>query len=249
MLRGLGRGHGHWGSFAEKIQQAFPEDKFYFLDLPGNGSLNGEESPLEISQYISFLEQQLTNSDFFQHPGRTLGMGLSLGGMVMTEWAREFHTRFEKIFLINSSAANLSYPWERISWLVLYTSLKQIFMSSTEKFEMSSLLVTTSLTKSQLHNEYHHDVLRNMAFTDKFSVTDKNVLRQTVAAARYSFPPESPGPAVILVGSMDRFVQPECSYAIQKIWKCKIEIHPTAGHDIAFEDPDWVINTMRLHRN
>lgn len=249
LLRGLGRGHGHWGSFAEKVQRAYPEDKFYFVDLPGNGSLNFEESPLQIHRYVSSLEQQLIKADFFHHGGTTIGIGLSLGGMVMTEWARIHHQRFEKIFLINSSAANFSYPWERISWLVLSTSLKQIGTSNIEVFETNSLLVTTSLTKEQLQNEFRNDLLHNTAFTEKFPITVKNIIRQTIAAARYTFPLKSPVPAVILVGSKDRFVRPACSYAIQKTWNCKMNVHPTAGHDIAFEDPNWVIQTIGLHRN
>ncbi len=248
LVRGLGRGHGHWGSFTEKVQLAFPEDRFYFLDLPGNGSLNFEESPLKIPEYVSFLEKQLAKTDYFQQNGHTFGIGLSLGGMVMTEWARVQPRRLEKIFLINSSAANFSFPWERISWLVLYTSMKQILESSTEVFETNSLLVTTSLSKEQLQNEFRNDVLRNMEFTTRFPITDKNILRQTVAAARYSLPLQNPVPAILLVGSKDRFVRPECSYAIHKVWNCKMHIHPTAGHDMAFEDPQWVIETLGLHR-
>ena len=52
LLRGLGRGHGHGGVFAKKLQLKFSEDQFEFMDLPGNGTQFKEASPCHISAYV-----------------------------------------------------------------------------------------------------------------------------------------------------------------------------------------------------
>ena len=36
VLRGLGRGHGHWGTFLKKMETAFPNDRFYWLEILKN---------------------------------------------------------------------------------------------------------------------------------------------------------------------------------------------------------------------
>ena len=51
---------------------------------------------------------------------------------------------------------------------------------------------------------------------------------------------------VLLSGAKDRFVNPKCSEDIKKNWGCDLWTHPNAGHDIAFEDPKWLIDKLIL---
>ena len=100
-IRGLGRGHGHWGTFIKKFETAVQNDSVYWLDLPGNGFLNNQVSPLKIPTYILAMEEQLKATDFFQVEGKTLGVGLSMGAMVLTEWSQQQNSFFDKIYLMS----------------------------------------------------------------------------------------------------------------------------------------------------
>jgi len=247
VLRGLGRGFGHWGSFQDKLRGAFPRDEIYFIDLPGNGTLNQETSPIHISDYVEYLENQLKMTAFYETEGPVYGIGLSLGGMVMTEWARQFEDFFTRIFLINTSASNFSGPWRRISIPVFLNSIKQVFNKKglVEDFELNSLLITTSLDAQKIRKEFAHDHQSNVAFTKEYPITKKNILRQLFAASRYFFPQTLKTSVVLINGAKDRFVNPACSVDIQKRWSCKLVTHPTAGHDIAFEDAAWLIDVIQ----
>lgn len=245
VLRGLGRGYGHWGSFQHKMREAFPNDELYFIDLPGNGVMNGQSSPLKIGQYVSYLENQLKMSAFYETEGPVYGIGLSLGGMVMTEWASQFETFFTKIFLINTSASNFSKPWKRISIPVFLNTAKQVFKMTVEQSELNSLKITTNLSEETIRGEFGDDYKSNIAFTKKYPITKENVLRQLFAASRYFFPGAMTTPTVLINGAKDRFVNPSCSVDIQEVWKCKLVTHPTAGHDVAFEDGPWIIKQLK----
>ncbi len=247
VLRGLGRGHGHWGTFIQKLASALPEDKIYWLDLPGNGFLNAQTSPLAIEDYVSSLEQQLKATDFFDSHGRTIGVGLSLGAMVMAEWAHQHPSRFNKIFLVNTSAANLSKPWKRISMRVFANTLKQLFTSELEQFELNSLKITTTLSEEIIKSKFNDDYKAVIEFTKKYPITMRNILRQLLAASRYVFPKQPAVPTTLISGAGDRFVNPTCSDDIKRWWQCDLVIHPTAGHDLAFEDSSWLIETLKAH--
>ncbi len=244
LLRGLGRSAGHWGSFRTQIEKAFPLEHFYFLDLQGNGKFNSYSSPIEIANYIAPLEQQLRDSNYFEIDGPTIGVGLSLGGMVLTEWSQQVAGRYQQIFLINSSGSNLSYPWQRLSLKVLALAIRSFWIKNRVEHEINSLLVTSSLTRDEILKKYSEELQNNVFVSEKFPIALNNVLRQAIAGARYSIPSKINTSATLIVGEKDAFVNADCSRAIQQKWNCKIEIHPTAGHDISFQDSAWLIRAI-----
>ena len=83
-----------------------------------------------------------------------------------------------------------------------------------------------------------------LSFTQTNSTYAANVLRQLLAASIYSFPEKAPTEVVLMSGGKDKFVSAQCSKDIENKWQCKHIIHPTAGHDISFQFPDWVIEQI-----
>lgn len=245
-IRGLGRGHGHWGTFINKFESAVPNDRVYWLDLSGNGFLNNKVSPLTIPKYILALEEQLKVTDFFQVEGKTIGVGLSFGAMVMTEWSQQQNQIFDKMFLINTSAANFSKPWKRISFRVFLNAIRQLLTAKVEKFELNSLYFTTNLSFEKITNEFQDSYQAVIQFSKNYPIKKINILRQLIAASRYFFPKKMPCLVILLNGAKDRFVNPLCSADIKMNWSCDLWTHPTAGHDIAFEDPNWLIDKLKL---
>jgi hypothetical protein len=68
-----------------------------------------------------------------------------------------------------------------------------------------------------------------------------NTIRQLLAAASFKVADFRPSiPIQILGASMDRMVSVECSIKISKTWNLPLELHPTGGHDLTVDDPEWV---------
>ena len=59
LLRGLTREARHWGGFAELLRREIPDARVIAPDLPGNGSLNEQKSPLRVEQMVEALREQL----------------------------------------------------------------------------------------------------------------------------------------------------------------------------------------------
>jgi predicted alpha/beta hydrolase family esterase len=42
----------------------------------------------------------------------------------------------------------------------------------------------------------------------------------------------------------DQMVSPHCSAALARHWACALWEHPSAGHDLALDDPQWLARTV-----
>ena len=150
LIRGLSRGAGHWASFQNKLSEHFPHDHFYYIDIPGNGYLNQITTPLAISNFIPHFEKQLFEQKFNQELP-TYGLSLSLGSMAMVEWSKQYPHLFQKIILMNTSAANFSNIFQRLSPTALLLGFKLLInKKNLYQREILSLLATTSLNQSQI---------------------------------------------------------------------------------------------------
>lgn len=244
LIRGLGRGSGHWGPFPEKLKQAFPDDSIYFVDVPGNGQLHKLDTPLKISEFISHLDEQLLQQNFnFQNP--TYGYSLSLGSMAMVEWAQQRPDLFKKIYISNTSAANFSNVFKRLSVDALKLGFRMRKMKSHHERELASLLLTTTLSEQQILNDYKKAYESMIDFSHTHCARPRNILRQLIAAATYSFPSEPPVETILMSGGKDQFVSAKCSIDIEIAWQCPHIVHPEAGHDISFQFPDWVVEKLK----
>jgi pimeloyl-ACP methyl ester carboxylesterase len=244
LIRGLARGIGHWASFQDRLKNAFPHDAIHSIDIEGNGLLYQKRTPLNIKHFIRNFKNQLKAQNFnFSIP--TYGLSLSLGSMAMVEWARQEPHFFKKIILMNTSAANFSNVLSRLSPQAMILGLRLAGLNSLIDREVESLYLTTSLERDQIRRDFKHDLELIVHFSQKYPTQIINIFRQLIAAASYRFPQKSPTDILILNGSKDKFVSPQCSIDIAKKWNCEIRIHPEAGHDISFQFPDWVIEQMR----
>jgi pimeloyl-ACP methyl ester carboxylesterase len=77
-------------------------------------------------------------------------------------------------------------------------------------------------------------------------VSRRNVIRQLVAAANYrGAAPTAKIPILVLTSTEDRLVDPACSRALAAHLGAPVREHPTAGHDLPLDDPDWVVDRIR----
>ena len=113
------------------------------------------------------------------------------------------------------------------------------------KREVLSLQATTSLSKTELLNRYTDDLKKLADYSTVHGTQKLNILRQLIAAALYQFPKQKPCDVILINGRQDKFVSPKCSHAIAKNWSLDLVHHNIAGHDIAFQFPDWIVEQMR----
>lgn len=247
LIRGLARGMGHWGEFPDKLQKAFPNDKIYYVDVPGNGSLKDVPTPFKVSEFIASFEEQLKKQNF-NSTLPTYGYSLSLGSMGMVEWANQRPGFFKKIFISNTSAANFSNVFKRLSVDAMKLGLRMSSLRTPEEREIASLEVTTTLSKDQILTDFKKSYDQMLSYSITNSAYPKNILRQLIAASKYAFPKNPPTEVILMSGSKDRFVSAQCSRDIENHWRCTHVIHPEAGHDISFQFPEWIIEQINLSK-
>ena len=64
------------------------------------------------------------------------------------------------------------------------------------------------------------------------------------AASAWRPPPASKVPLLVLCSDTDRLVQASCSHAIAQHYGGTLACHPTAGHDITCDAPEWVADQI-----
>lgn len=238
LLRGLGRESRHWGRFPEVLNRNISVDSVHCIDLPGNGEYYREVSPLLIRKYT---EHVVAHAQEIDPPYGVIG--LSLGGMVALNWSQRDAARcIEKMVLINTSTG-FSPFYQRARPSALPTVFGSYFRLSLEKREKAVLRLISN------HHADDPDLLGEwIEIQRERPVRRSNVLRQLVAAAGFTPEEEKPRCETLLLASdLDRLVDPLCSYKLQNTWDWLLELHPTAGHDLPLDVPDWVVKKLREH--
>lgn len=238
LLRGLTRESRHWGSFRETLRAECPAAEVYAIDLPGNGSLNRQESPVRVEEMAEDCRRQL----------RELGLAppyfvlaMSLGAMVAVAWATRYPDEIGGCVLINTSLRPFS-PFHHRLRPRSYLSLIEILVQATDaEHRERTILRLTSCDAER------PEVLADWAnYRRQAPVSGRNALRQLLAAARYKAPSVKPlPPLLILASTQDRLVDPRCSRRLAACWGTTIAEHPTAGHDLPLDDAPWVASQLR----
>lgn len=236
-LRGLVREAGHWSGFLERFEKAFPDREAVPLDLPGNGVHFREASPLSVGEMTAFVRKE-----FLKKKGESNHLfALSLGAMVALEWLHRWPKDIESAVLLNTSVRGLSPLHHRLR-PQNYPRVLKMMLSGDKTFTESSILAMTS------NNTARHEELTAawVKIQEQRPVSVKNSLRQLLAAARFHPPQKKPSlPLLILNGGGDQLVHPNCSQAIAKHWKIPVKVHPSAGHDLTLDEPEWVIEQLK----
>jgi pimeloyl-ACP methyl ester carboxylesterase len=240
-LRGLIRGTGHWADFTEHFRRHFPneaKDQMIFIDLAGNGEDFQATSPWNLSEYLHHVRDNTLEQ---RKNLRLKVVSMSMGAMLTVEWMRQYPGEIEQAFLINTSAANFSLPLQRFQIQNFWPLLLEKVQHPLEK-----KIISISYN-SQSRLEQFSKQLSD--YSNSHPVSPSNALRQITAAAKYSFPRKSPGNVVLMACEKDRLVQTQCSKIIAEAWKAPLELHPWAGHDLPFDDPQWVLEKIKLRSN
>ena len=239
LLRGLMRETRHWGDFPMVLQQALPHARLHLLDLPGNGQLHDQDSPSRVAQMTETCRQQL---QAMQLPPPYHLLALSLGAMVVCDWAARYPEEVACGVLINTSLRPFS-PFYRRLRPHNYLQLPTLLLADAMLRERTILELTSSRPAPP------HLLAQWSQWRRQYPVTRRNAWRQLCAAMRYRAPDAAPAvPLLVLSGKGDRLVDPRCSQALARQWRIPLREHPTAGHDLPLDDPQWVATQVREWR-
>jgi len=243
LLRGIGHEREHWGVMLDELQETFPQDLFLPLDISGTGVHCKQTASLSVTSY----REQIRDEALKMASPPFVLMGLSLGAMVLYDWARHYPKEVDCLIMINSSLGRYSLPWQRLRFGVWCEMIKADLNPDPLEKELGILRAI-----SEKKSLYGPVARQRMAIMEKHPVTNCNKLRQLVAAARYLGSDSAPSVPILLLSSLgDRLCDPICSVQMQSKWKALHKVHPWAGHDLSLDDPYWVLDKLRafLHRN
>jgi pimeloyl-ACP methyl ester carboxylesterase len=231
-LRGLTRESRHWGDFLTQFEQALPQSQVLALDLPGNGLLNRQRSPLQVADMVLHCRDQLAQRQI-KPPYHVLAM--SLGAMVAVAWAGAYPQEVRAQVLINTSLRPFSSFYQRLRPQNYGLLLRLALLGATPAQWARAVLRLTS-------NRQPEEVLSHwLALQQSHPVSRANALRQLLAAAQFCAPMSRPlTPTLVLASRQDQLVSVACSQALVRQWRCDFRRHPDAGHDLPLDDGPWV---------
>jgi pimeloyl-ACP methyl ester carboxylesterase len=238
-LRGLAREKGHWGSFLERFQETFPGDHVMGMDAPGVGEFRDLNCPRSMPQIFQFVRGRVVERTSAQ--ARFSIVAISMGGMVALEWMRQRPDELECCVLMNTSLKSLSPIYQRLRWQVWRRFLNVV---STQIPRDRERALIELLMNSEDARQRALPLWIKLAV--EHPVRYSNFLNQLLAAATFHGFKEKPSVPVLLLSSLgDRFTDPSCSEALHEKWGWPVECHPWAGHDLPWDDPEWVLQKIR----
>ena len=234
LLRGLGREARHWGDFPDRLKLA-TNNLVTAIDLPGVGEFVKYPPPATIKEIAAFVQFRLPEN----RP--IILVAVSLGAMVAQQLILQNAEFYQKAFLINTSAKNAGSTLERMRWMGL-VGLTQAILKLKPRQREAQILATVA----------NSGALRNKmlplwtTLAEERKVPPRAVIHQLLAASQFKAPDLRPfKEKIVLIQSLgDRLVDPACSNALQRMWGCELLSHPWAGHDLAIDDPDWLIERL-----
>ena len=243
LLRGLTREKRHWEGFDQRLQKKIPNREVICLDLPGFGDYNNEWSPITIKKISNFV---LNSEEFnrYKDSKKTL-VGLSLGGMVCLEMVNMRPELFKSLVIINSSQSYKTPFYKRLNFLkVPYTFFLFLF-KMVHRREKQILKLT-------INSEYDLDLAKRWCeyFQEK-PFKRRSALFQILAGGTFSLRGKTSRirkiPGLVLVALKDGLVNPYSSEVIARLLEWSIDRHPTGGHDLTYDDPEWVSEKIKEH--
>ena len=239
LLRGLTRESRHWGRFPLRLGAAFPGAPVICLDLPGNGKLNGMESPSSVEAMADWCHAEVARLGIAA-PCRLLAM--SLGAMVAVAWTQRHSGDVAAAVLINTSLRPFS-PFHHRLRPRNYLRLLRLFGAKPNERDLETAILEMT---TRLQSDPGVVVGQWLQWRRENPVSRRNALRQLLAAARYRAPRQRPLNRLLLLASArDALVDMRCSLQLAAQWDAHIIVHPAAGHDLPLDDAAWVLERLR----
>ena len=250
LLRGLGRESAHWGDFPEQLKRHLNEqlkthvecDKqeinIYSIDLPSCGEFHQQAACKTIAQMTEHARDTFNRKkNTPPHPSKTaqktLLIGLSMGGMVALDWSQRHPQEITYVVLINSSLGTHPLHWRIKSraWPIAFAAL----IAPLKWREFWMLKLVSNDKKNQ------REQLKNWLYIQQQRpVSRSHFMQLLIAAARFKALKTSIKNGLIITSQQDQLVSSRCSHAMAAHYQWPLLQHPSAGHDLPMDAPEWL---------
>ncbi len=239
LLRGLGRWSEHWLGFDQRLA----ESGYRVISVDNRGFGASSAARLPSGNGILDLAEDVAAIVSREAPEGALVIGVSLGGMIALGLAATRPQLVRGLMLVNSSVG--AGTFKRISRPALMAVLTAILGVKKGYSSLAAVLLSNSATADARHN-----LAERWLEIDKKQRPDPwRIISQLKMARRFYGLPELLSircPAVVIQSTGDLFVDPANSDFIHRQIKGSILLsHPTAGHELAFEDPQWLTSQIQ----
>ena len=229
LLRGLAREQRHFGAFPATFTRIVG-DETRTIDLPGFGTEHHRDSPSRMAAITDDVRRRAALTD-----GPWSIFAISLGGMVALDWAARYPGEFARVVVANTSAADVSPPWERFT-TAIWPRLPGMVRGVAAERERAIL----ELTSNAPHVDKGALAVQWAGFYNERPPKRSSFARQLFAATRSRLPKTIGAQVLVLTSSADRLVSHRCSEKIARKLKAPLAVHGEAGHDLSLDAPEWI---------
>lgn len=237
LLRGLAREAAHWLDFPEQLltqlqTQLGDNCQLHRVDFPGCGKYFQQDALTSIADMTEFARREIAAIKPEANTNSLYLLGISMGGMVALDWAQRYPDAVRGLILINSSAGNQPFWWRLrpAAWPMV---IRALFASSQAREAQVLKIVSNNTANYAKHLKQWLDIQQQRP------VTRATIIAMLRAAARFQPNPTCKPNGLVLASEQDHMVSVRASEAIARQFHWPIIKHPTAGHDLPMDDPQW----------
>lgn len=232
LLKGMKQDARHWRDLPARLASALGDGaEVVPVDLPGSGARHRERSPWTVDGLVRAVRADVG-------PGPWGLLGLSLGGMVMLRWAAQHPDEVAAVVVGNTSARQVGGPHQRLHW----RAWPRVVGAASSRDVAAREAVAVGLVSARAGEPVAKTwVDEHVRWQRELPFTRRALLGQLAAGARFRAPDRVSAPLTVLVGTGDRFVDPRCSLRLADRLGARLAVHPTAGHDLTLDAPDWLL--------
>ncbi|MGA9040897.1 MAG: alpha/beta fold hydrolase [Terriglobales bacterium] len=226
--------HEFWLPVAETLKGRY---RLILPDLRGHGASGIGEGPATMEKHAADLERVLDN----ERVGRTVFVGVSIGGYILFEFLRRYRARVTALVLCNTKA-QADTPEARA---VRVQAAADVLERGTEPFFESMLPKLLGKTTHTTRPDLVQGALRMMR---KMSTEDVALVQRGMAARTDSVATLSAikVPTLVITGEEDMLTGAAEAEVIRKnIPGSKMKIIARAGHYSPWEQPEEVGKLLR----
>jgi pimeloyl-ACP methyl ester carboxylesterase len=238
LILGIARESDNWRHPVQQLQATLPDYEIIALDNAGMGVYHKMKTPFFINSNLDFLKKQF---DLLKGEENYL-LGWSMGGMIVAAWNKRYPNDMKGILLMTTSFGAFQMPWYRLRIEILLPITIAIFSQGAKREQR--------LFNGICRNETNREMLTAewLKAQQERPVSPLNILRQLHACIYFlGYKFKQTHPTLIIGAPQDQLVNNKCSTAIAKRWKsAKYVEHPTVGHDVFNDAPEWVSNEIKI---
>ncbi|MEZ4704730.1 MAG: alpha/beta hydrolase [Bdellovibrionota bacterium] len=237
-IKGLTREAEHWNQFIDQFLVAFPEVETQQIDLPGSGQLHSQRAPLLMKHVVESIESriQLEPESYDNYV-----FAASMGAMAAYKWIHRNPGAFKAAILVNTSMSVVCKPYERFNFRMIKFFPKIIGHYKSYAFRESFIFDATHANKE----DRQHVLEQWVDIQRRKPISLWNSISQLISSALFYHPETSKIPILLMRGMGDELVNPSCSEKLKDVWKTELVTHPSGGHNLMHDDPQWVLTHVK----